>query len=151
MVYNKNETILINKMKLCNTAASRQESIQRLLQKRTEKLHEKPRAEGGDERSLPRAHDAEIEQNQRKDYRQRHIRYVKQYLYIAEILVRGVRDRFDESLAGIHDDVRDNGKRDSEAEDGDSRDDQNEADGVKLCRNERNEKHSKIGEIIEQE
>lgn len=53
--------------------------------------------------------------------------------------------------AGIHDDVRDNGKRNSEAEDGDSRDDQNEAYRIKICRNERNEKHSEIGEITEQE
>lgn len=83
--------------------------IERALQIFYKKFDDHSGEQGGEDRTFSGTDNAALEENQGKDNGDNNAGDVKGDFHVAEILSTDIGDRFDKGLAGIHDDICNDG------------------------------------------
>ena len=127
-----------------------QEPCKRFLQPFGKKLYNYACENRRNNRSLSCSDNSQVKKQERKQDRQNHTAHVKSNLHIAEVLVYGIGNGFDKGLAGIHNHIGYNRKRNSKAEDYDAGNYHGESHRIRIYRDKGYAPHAEIGEIAKQ-
>ena len=134
-----------------NCFLSFQDGFDGLLEAAGEELYGEACEDSGEDGSFPCAYDLHIEEKQGKNDGQNNACHVEADLHVSEVLVDGVGDGLHESLTGIHDDIRDDGQADAEAQDHDADQHHSDALRISVSRDAGHNAHAQIGEPSEEE